>query len=146
MKTLSEFISESTPTRRYVDVVVRNSNNQILVLRRANYLKNFGGKWGVVGGSIEKDEASEEAAYRELYEETGIEKSQINSSQKFTTIKFDNDSTTEVWVVNLKDNYNNNSIKISKEHAQYKWISDLDEIKGKWMEDIKEVLEKITEL
>lgn len=137
MKSLSQFIAESQ-NKRFVDVIVINKNNELLVLRRANYMKNFRGMWGVVGGSIENNEDSKEAAIRELYEETKIEKSDILDIQRSEDIDHENGNITEVWVVKVDDP----EIKISREHAQFKWISNLDVIKGKWMPDIREVLEK----
>lgn len=143
MKSLTEFVNENTSPKRFVDVIAFNHDFDFLVLRRANYLKNFRGLWGVVGGSIEKNESAQEAAYRELREETGIKKSQIEEMWKFTEINHENGNVTEVWVADLKESFKPDSIKISGEHAQYKWIYKLDQIgKGKWMPDLTEILEK----
>ena len=38
----------------------------------------FKGKYNFVGGKVEQNETEDEAAYRELYEETGISKKDIN--------------------------------------------------------------------
>lgn len=48
-------------------VIVENENGQVLLEKRAdNHC------WGYPGGSVELDEVVEEAARRELYEETGL--------------------------------------------------------------------------
>ncbi len=48
-------------------VIVENEKGQILLQKRAdNHC------WGYAGGSVELDEVVEEAAKRELYEETGL--------------------------------------------------------------------------
>ena len=48
-------------------VIVENSRGEILLEKRAdNHC------WGYAGGSVELDEAVEDAAKRELYEETGL--------------------------------------------------------------------------
>lgn len=52
-----------------VDVLVIE-NNKILLVKRANHLSN-GGKYGLVGGYVNKDETIEEAVLREVEEETG---------------------------------------------------------------------------
>lgn len=45
-------------------------DGQILMVKRSMKL-NEGGKWGVVGGYVDRDETVAEAAAREIYEETG---------------------------------------------------------------------------
>ena len=142
MKTIAELFEENTSEKNhFVDVIAWKENFGFLVLRRANYMKNFRGMWGVVGGSIENKETVEDAAYRELKEETGINKNQVDKLWEFAEIKHQNGNNTEVWVANLKDNFDTDSVKISGEHSQYKWITEIDQLsKGTWMPNLKEVL------
>lgn len=137
MKSLKQFILESS-NKKFVDVIIKNENNQVLVLRRANYMKNFRGMWGVVGGSIEPHELAEESAIREVYEETQIDS--YDSIKELKIIKHEDGSTSNLFLMIIK---NIRDIKISREHAQYKWISSIDEIKGKWMPNIKDEIQKI---
>ena len=46
-------------------------DGKLLLLQRA-YDKSEGGNWGVPAGKLEEDESPEQAACRELFEETGI--------------------------------------------------------------------------
>lgn len=53
-------------------VIVLNKNNEILLqLRKDNNC------WGLAGGSLELGESLEEAASRELYEETGLKANKL---------------------------------------------------------------------
>jgi 8-oxo-dGTP diphosphatase len=52
-----------------VDTLVIKSNKILLVKRTAKLLE--GGKWGLVGGFVERDETTMQAAAREVMEETG---------------------------------------------------------------------------
>lgn len=52
-----------------VDVLVVKEN-EILLVKRAPHLSN-GGKFGLVGGYVERDETVRDAVYRETLEETG---------------------------------------------------------------------------
>jgi len=52
-----------------VDVLVIHEG-KILLVKRAAHLSN-GGKYGLVGGFVDRDETTKEAAIREVQEETG---------------------------------------------------------------------------
>jgi len=51
------------------DTIVLKDNQVLLVKRAARLLE--GGKWGIVGGFLERDETLEQAVHREVMEETG---------------------------------------------------------------------------
>lgn len=53
-----------------VDAIVIN-NDKILLIKRAKHISN-GGKWAIPGGFVDRDETCEEAAIRELKEETNL--------------------------------------------------------------------------
>lgn len=57
-----------TPRAR---VVVQNERGEVLLVK--TWLS--GGRWGLPGGGLARDEPAEQAALRELHEETGIEAS-----------------------------------------------------------------------
>lgn len=59
-----------------VDMLVIK-NNQILLVKRAPHLTN-GNKYSLVGGFMERDETSQQAALREMMEETGYKAKIIN--------------------------------------------------------------------
>lgn len=48
-------------------IIVLNNKNEVLLQKRIDT-----GDWGIPGGSLELGESFEEAAHRELYEETGL--------------------------------------------------------------------------
>ncbi len=50
-----------------VDVIVQNKKSEILLIKRSD-----DGSWGMPGGWVEANETSDEAAKRELNEETGL--------------------------------------------------------------------------
>jgi len=54
-----------------VDTLVLKDNKILMVKRTGKLLE--GGKWGLVGGFVDRDETSAQAAAREVMEETGWE-------------------------------------------------------------------------
>lgn len=122
MISLEDYINENA-IRHYVDGIII-FEGKILILRRANYMRKFKSLWGFVGGSIDKkDKDSKEAIIREIKEETQIEltNNEKNKMKLLETVKHDDDSTTEYWLVTLESNPD---IKISKEHSKYEWIDN----------------------
>lgn len=125
MKQINNFICEAlNEAKHYVDGILVSEDERILILRRANYMKNFGGQWGFVGGSVDKkDKNNKEAIIREIKEETGIELT-FNEQQKMKAVRkktHENNSTTEYWLIKLETNPD---VKISREHSKYEWVDE----------------------
>ena len=142
MKTIKSYILESQQQKRYVDGILVTSDDKILILRRANYIKNFGGKWGFVGGSIDdKDKNSQSAIKREIKEETGYELTWNEEHEmKLFDKKIHKDcSLTEYWIIKLEGNP---EIKISREHSKYEWYEIENDKNYKWMPDVYQIIQK----
>lgn len=149
MKHITDWINENKgDIKHYVDGILVSDDEKILILRRANYMKNFGGQWGFVGGSIDKkDKNNKEAIIREIEEETKI-KLTFNEQQKMKAIdkqEHENNgsivSDTEYWLIKLESNPD---VKISREHSKYEWI-DADTFKNKtfkFMPDVFHYIQK----
>ena len=141
MKSLNNYILESHQ-KQYVDGILVSPDNEILILRRANYMKKFGGKWGLIGGSIDdKDKNSKEAIKREIKEETGYELTwnEEHEAKLFDKIKHQDNSTTEYWIVKLESEP---EIKISREHSKYEWYEIENDKDYKWMPDVYQIIQK----
>lgn len=76
-------MSEEKEVRNSVKLILLNENNELLLMstddkgiqgKEGNYNGRF---WQMVGGKIEEGETLKEAAYRELFEETGLSKEQV---------------------------------------------------------------------
>lgn len=144
MKKLTDWINENRDEiKHYVDGILVSEDEKILILRRANYMKNFGGQWGFVGGSVDKkDKNNKEAIIREIKEETGIELT-FNEQQKMKAVdkqghEREDDSIgsdTEYWLIKLETTPD---IKISREHSKYEWVGpeETKERNRKFMPDV----------
>lgn len=58
--------------RRFASVILVDPEGRVLLQERDEHPLIDPERWGFVGGSVEPGEADEEAAYRELAEETGV--------------------------------------------------------------------------
>lgn len=139
MKKLTHYIKESQ-LKKFTDIII-DCNGELLLLRRANYIKKFGGKWCIPGGHIDNDELSEKTALRELQEETNIT---INNPSFLMTYEYVTGETSDIYYKQIDEKPN---VKISREHAQYKWVplNELDKYNGKWAGETYEILQKYIE-
>lgn len=83
-----------------VDIIIftlRNSELQVLLVKRRNW--PYAGMWAIPGGFIKMDESLEEAARRELAEETGVDDPDIYLEQLYTFGHPDRDPRTRVITV-----------------------------------------------
>ena len=149
MKRYSELFENKDDIKHYVDGILVSEDNKILILRRANYMKQFGGCWGFVGGSVEdKDKDNKTAIIREVKEETGIEltfneqhKMKIYGKQEHEIEDGSIGSDTEYWLIQLETTP---EIKISREHSKYEWVGpeEIKERNRKFVSDVFHYLQK----
>lgn len=146
-KQIEESIeNQNSEPALYSNIILLNPDeDKVLILKRANYLKQWKGMWGFPGGHVDpKDKNPKEAAIRELKEETGIELS-WNESYKlkeYDKIKHDNDnSICYYYITTLESNVD---VKLSKEHSNYEWFNEKSEKKNhKWVPDVFQIIQKI---
>ena len=140
MKSIINYIVESQTNKKFTDVIIECDNN-LLLLRRANYIKNFGGKWCLPGGHVDKNETSKTAILRELAEETAIQLDNVNF---LTTFIYNTGESCDVYYEILT---NKPTIHISIEHAQYKWVplNEIHTYKNKFAGETYKLIEKYIE-
>jgi 8-oxo-dGTP diphosphatase len=78
-----------------IGVLIFNQKNEVLLGKRLN--SHGEGCWGPSGGHLEFDETFEEAAIREVYEETGLH----ISNPKFFALTNDNFSLEEKHYISI---------------------------------------------
>lgn len=140
MKDIKSYIYETQQLKSFADIII-DCNGELLLLRRANYIKRYGGKWCIPGGNIDSNESSEESALRELREETGII---IDKPVFLTVYKYTTGETSDIYYkqISVKP-----EVKITREHAQYKWVHivELNKYMGKWAGETHEIIQKYIE-
>lgn len=106
-------------------VIVLNENNQVLLQKRADNQC-----WGYHGGSVDLDEVVEEAAKRELFEETGLiadslELFGVFSGKELHHTYPNQDEVSNIDIVYLCKEYHGDLIKQEDEVSELTWF-DID--------------------
>ncbi len=108
-----------------IHAIARNSQGQYLILQRASH-RTSPGKWNFVTGYIQERESAEDAALRELKEETNLEGDIIKTSVPWWR---DHDGKRFVIVSSLIEVKNEQDLRIDAGESQaYQWVSVDDDI------------------
>ena len=99
-----------------VILVYNKDENEILMCKREK--EPYKGKFNLVGGKVEKDEDELHAAYRELYEETGIRSDDIVLTHIMNFQYIMQDMELEVYAGKL-----NKDIELIEEVNKLYWIN-----------------------
>lgn len=107
------------------DVVVcvtRCEDRGFLIVRRSEY-ESFTGKWEFPGGIVE-DEGLEDAALRELKEETGLEAEVVKTADSYV-----GEGNSGLWTLHpvLLKVTDASEVELSREHDQHSW-TDLQKL------------------
>ena len=109
-----------------VDAIVFNTSGdspKLLLIKRGN--EPFKGKWAFPGGFVDMDEELEDAAARELVEETGLTGVKLTQLQAFGKCGRDpRGRNISVMFIGIT---NNNKIKGGDDAAEAKWF-DIDKL------------------
>lgn len=93
----------------------KDKDHILMCLRTTNPYIN---KLNLIGGKREFKESSLHAAYRELFEETGVSKQNVVLSKLMTYYYFNDDLRIEIFIGHL-----NSSVKLIPEKHSLHWIS-----------------------
>jgi len=128
-----------------VDVVIFNSEGEILMLKRDVPAENFKTGWEYIKGGVKEDETYSKAAIREIKEEAGIQVELISEIDK--TFEVDARYRKKPHYDFVKKRafvfiYKNGDISLDpSEHIDYKWMSFDEAQKHIWVEFGKKILE-----
>lgn len=107
--------------------IIKNDQDEFLILRRSKENDVLPLKWDIPGGKVEDGESLTDALKREISEESGV---RINSSNVFYLIENVESSINKHFIklVFIVDSDKSDKITLNpEEHDEYKWIT-LNEI------------------
>ena len=103
-------------------IVVFDTNlEKVLFCIRAK--EPYKGLYNFVGGKVENDETNDEAAYRELYEETGISSKDIELDHFMDLNYFKYENNIQVYYGILK-----HEVTLVEEKNKLEWVTINDEL------------------
>jgi dATP pyrophosphohydrolase len=115
----------------YIELhICRNTSKEwlFLLLKRSPENKVYPGIWQIITGSVEKDETTVDAVFRELFEETGIIPLKILSIPRVNTFYFELADSVCLSPVFLAVT-DKEDIKISDEHTEHRWLNYEEAVK-----------------
>ena len=101
------------------------NNDKFLLLKRSEKVKSMKGLWAGVSGIIEKNESPLERAKIEIFEEVGIEESEINLLKSADLIRIESPQyKNHEWeIFPFLFETTNTEIKLNWENSEFKWIN-----------------------
>ena len=118
--------------------IIRNSDGEILIVKRHPKSRTDPEMWELPGGKVESGEHFADALVREIKEETNLN---VKVGDFCEAIQNDYPHKRTVQLMMYLDDVEG-SVEISDEHTQFKWAS-MNEIKSlKLSTSFKKVLEK----
>lgn len=102
-------------------VVFNEDLNKVLFCIRAK--EPYKGLYNFVGGKVEKNESNDDAAYRELFEETGISRNDIELDHFMDLNYFKYENNLQVYYGILK-----HSVNLIEEKNKLEWVNISEEL------------------
>ncbi|MEA4824737.1 MAG: GNAT family N-acetyltransferase [Clostridiaceae bacterium] len=144
IKDMRSLVGHSPILQCGASVILINENNEILLQKRRD-----NGCWGYHGGSVELDEVVEDAAKRELFEETGLTADKLDLFGVFSGADMhyvypNGDEVSNVDIVYICRDYHGEIIRQKSEVDELKFFKS-DLLPENLSPPIKPVLKKYVE-
>ncbi|UCE75505.1 MAG: NUDIX pyrophosphatase [Methanomassiliicoccales archaeon] len=123
---------------------VITSDGKILILKRSKKVSTYKGRWACVSGYIEKDEIAYETALREISEELGFTKDDVELIREGKILHARDENI--IWAIHpFLFRTKKTEIRLDWEHEEFKWIFP-EEIKNyATVPKLRETIESLLE-
>lgn len=111
-------MTDQKPLRLSVKVLVFDGEGRCLLLKRSMASKGNPGKWDFPGGKVDRGEALEDAAKREVLEETGLD---IEIGCVLGNAESESPTNRIAYQI-LEAHSASCEVRLSDEHEEYTWV------------------------
>ena len=122
-------------------------NNKILLLKRGLGVKTYRGYWQFPEGKAKINEDPQDAARRELYEETRVKAGKLefltSSPVEIKSFGLTIPIGKRMVYIVVDTNSNTNKIELSREHSDYGWYTLEEALKLKLVPGMTTILKKL---
>jgi 8-oxo-dGTP diphosphatase len=118
-------------------VVYHPGKDRFLLVKRSEDRERFPEHWEFPSGYIEEEESVEDAALRELEEETGLKAEVIRSGESFPI------EIPKVMIHPVLVKVDKEDVNLSKEHSEHRWVDKSDLNLLKTVPKLKQDLQKV---
>lgn len=127
-----------------INVVVQNTDGDILIVKRSEDVGFYPGHWNGIGGFLDDDADFGEKVKRELHEEVGIEGEQIRSIEMGPIFHDDAPRYNKTWIIHpARVRITSDVGDIDWEADSYAWIAPADIDRYHVVPSFLTVLEKL---
>lgn len=131
-----DLISEPT---EMVAAVPRGEDGKVLILKRSELMGTNAEKWEFVSGRVKDTETAEEAAHRELRQETGMEGETIRTAESFTIEADEVKFRVNPVLVEVKEG----KPELSFEHDEFRWLKPEEVLELETVPGVQNDLERL---
>jgi len=130
--------------------ILIDEKENILILKRSNKVRTYKGLWSGVSGYIEEWEEPIDTAFKEINEEIGLDREDVELLKTADPIKFTDvyKGETYNWKVYpfLFFTRKKSKVQIDWEHTKYRWIRPSQLEKCDTVPRFKEVVSKLLKM
>ncbi len=101
-------------SKKVAKVIIIDSGDRVLMLKRSNYVDKYAGEWDLPGGHIQVGEDFQDGMKREVKEETTLDIENPVFVEKIENLNF------------YTCDYTGNPIKVSHEHTGFRFFRKSD--------------------
>jgi translation initiation factor 2B subunit (eIF-2B alpha/beta/delta family)/ADP-ribose pyrophosphatase YjhB (NUDIX family) len=111
--------------RQFVVTAFVESQNEILLLKRAKNAATYSGKWSAISGYPRPGEALLDAAYREIEEEIGLGRPELTFLAEGEKLPVYDDQSETLWIVKpFRFSTRTKSVRLAPENETFQWSTE----------------------